>query len=172
MADAILIGSDIMHCEKSVEVVLVNAGMCFKGVHLENITVSKNRVFNDCNWNIYCSAAPSVLRIITVTSELQRRENTGSWKLSLAYLCGSRTIHFVGWGPTAVFLWWIYTSRCPRHAYRTSQSINASLGHVWCSKQQWFRVNMAKILNKDPVTYQRERDGFIRDLQHFHETRG
>ncbi|XP_069680492.1 AT-rich interactive domain-containing protein 2 isoform X3 [Periplaneta americana] len=31
---------------------------------------------------------------------------------------------------------------------------------------------MAKILNKDPVTYQRERDGFIRDLQHFHETRG
>ncbi|XP_021925461.1 AT-rich interactive domain-containing protein 2 isoform X4 [Zootermopsis nevadensis] len=31
---------------------------------------------------------------------------------------------------------------------------------------------MAKILNKDPVTYQRERDGFIRDLKHFHETRG
>nr|CAD7264071.1 unnamed protein product [Timema shepardi] len=31
---------------------------------------------------------------------------------------------------------------------------------------------MAKILNKDPATYQRERDAFIRDLQHFHETRG
>lgn len=88
MADAILIGSDIKHCEKSVEVGLMNAGMCFNGVHLEIITVSRNWVFIDCNWNIYCSAAPSVLRIITVTSELQRRENTGSWKLSLAYLCG------------------------------------------------------------------------------------
>ncbi|XP_066999629.2 AT-rich interactive domain-containing protein 2 isoform X2 [Anabrus simplex] len=31
---------------------------------------------------------------------------------------------------------------------------------------------MAKILNKDPVAYQRERDGFIRDLRQFHETRG
>lgn len=73
-------------------------------VHLENITVSKNGAFNDCKWNIYYSAAPSDLRIITARSELQRRENTGSWKVSLAYLCGSRTIHFVGWGPTAVFL--------------------------------------------------------------------
>lgn len=141
-------------------------------VHLENTKVSKNGVSNVSNCKIYYSAAPSDLRIIAVRSELQRRESTGSWKVSLAYLCGSRTIPFVGWGPTAIFLWWIYSSRCPRHAYRTSQSINASLEHVWCSKQQWFRVNMAKILNKDPVTYQRERDGFIRDLQHFHETRG
>ncbi|XP_012267900.2 AT-rich interactive domain-containing protein 2 isoform X3 [Athalia rosae] len=31
---------------------------------------------------------------------------------------------------------------------------------------------MAKFLNKDPVTYQRERDGFIKGLHHFHETRG
>lgn len=49
MADAILIGSDIIHCEKSFEVGLANAGMCFNGVHLENITVSKNWVCNDCN---------------------------------------------------------------------------------------------------------------------------
>ncbi|XP_043473761.1 AT-rich interactive domain-containing protein 2-like isoform X3 [Leptopilina heterotoma] len=32
--------------------------------------------------------------------------------------------------------------------------------------------NMAKFLNKDPVTYEREREGFIKDLHHFHETRG
>ena len=31
---------------------------------------------------------------------------------------------------------------------------------------------MAKILGKDPSTYPKERDGFLRDLQHFHETRG
>ncbi|KAJ8878781.1 hypothetical protein PR048_019367 [Dryococelus australis] len=31
---------------------------------------------------------------------------------------------------------------------------------------------MAKILNKDPATYQRERECFLRDLQQFHETRG
>ncbi|KAK0094669.1 hypothetical protein PV326_010342 [Microctonus aethiopoides] len=31
---------------------------------------------------------------------------------------------------------------------------------------------MAEILNKDPVTYERERDSFLRDLHHFHETRG
>lgn len=31
---------------------------------------------------------------------------------------------------------------------------------------------MAKILNKDPVTYQRERDSFIRELRQFHESRG
>ncbi|KRT80635.1 hypothetical protein AMK59_6340 [Oryctes borbonicus] len=31
---------------------------------------------------------------------------------------------------------------------------------------------MAKILGKDPVTYTKERDGFLRDLQHFHESRG
>ncbi|XP_033349462.1 AT-rich interactive domain-containing protein 2 isoform X3 [Bombus vosnesenskii] len=31
---------------------------------------------------------------------------------------------------------------------------------------------MAKILNKDPVTYERERDNFLKDLRHFHETRG
>ncbi|XP_034948457.1 AT-rich interactive domain-containing protein 2 isoform X5 [Chelonus insularis] len=33
-------------------------------------------------------------------------------------------------------------------------------------------MNMAKILNKDPVTYERERQNFIKELQHFHETRG
>ncbi|XP_034251223.1 AT-rich interactive domain-containing protein 2 isoform X2 [Thrips palmi] len=31
---------------------------------------------------------------------------------------------------------------------------------------------MAQVLNKDPITYQRERDGFLRELQHFHDTRG
>ncbi|CAH0561486.1 unnamed protein product [Brassicogethes aeneus] len=31
---------------------------------------------------------------------------------------------------------------------------------------------MAKILDKDPATYCKERDGFLRDLQHFHETKG
>ncbi|GJQ83093.1 hypothetical protein Trydic_g20104 [Trypoxylus dichotomus] len=31
---------------------------------------------------------------------------------------------------------------------------------------------MAKILGKDPVTYTKERDGFLRDLQHFHDSRG
>ncbi|XP_075234354.1 brahma associated protein 170kD isoform X2 [Lycorma delicatula] len=31
---------------------------------------------------------------------------------------------------------------------------------------------MAKILDKDPATYDRERDAFLKDLQHFHETRG
>ncbi|XP_076748649.1 brahma associated protein 170kD isoform X2 [Xylocopa sonorina] len=31
---------------------------------------------------------------------------------------------------------------------------------------------MAKILNKDPVTYERERENFMKDLRHFHETRG
>ncbi|XP_065205597.1 AT-rich interactive domain-containing protein 2 isoform X2 [Planococcus citri] len=31
---------------------------------------------------------------------------------------------------------------------------------------------MADILNKDPAVYQRERDAFIRDLRHFHESRG
>ncbi|XP_043267599.1 AT-rich interactive domain-containing protein 2 isoform X3 [Venturia canescens] len=31
---------------------------------------------------------------------------------------------------------------------------------------------MANILNKDPVTYERERDSFLRELHHFHETRG
>ncbi|XP_032671918.1 AT-rich interactive domain-containing protein 2 isoform X6 [Odontomachus brunneus] len=31
---------------------------------------------------------------------------------------------------------------------------------------------MAKILNKDPVTYERERENFLKDLRHFHETRG
>ncbi|XP_059480726.1 AT-rich interactive domain-containing protein 2 isoform X10 [Neocloeon triangulifer] len=31
---------------------------------------------------------------------------------------------------------------------------------------------MAKILNKDPVTYQKERDGFLRELHHFHDGRG
>ncbi|KAK3921732.1 AT-rich interactive domain-containing protein 2 [Frankliniella fusca] len=31
---------------------------------------------------------------------------------------------------------------------------------------------MAQVLNKDPITYQKERDGFLRELQHFHETRG
>ncbi|XP_018568229.1 AT-rich interactive domain-containing protein 2 isoform X2 [Anoplophora glabripennis] len=31
---------------------------------------------------------------------------------------------------------------------------------------------MAKILGKDQATYAKERDGFLRDLQHFHETRG
>ncbi|CAH1968878.1 unnamed protein product [Acanthoscelides obtectus] len=31
---------------------------------------------------------------------------------------------------------------------------------------------MANILGKDPATYSKERDGFLRDLQHFHETRG
>ncbi|XP_015111590.1 AT-rich interactive domain-containing protein 2 isoform X5 [Diachasma alloeum] len=31
---------------------------------------------------------------------------------------------------------------------------------------------MAKILNKDPVTYERERESFLRELHHFHETRG
>ncbi|XP_054261438.1 AT-rich interactive domain-containing protein 2 isoform X4 [Macrosteles quadrilineatus] len=31
---------------------------------------------------------------------------------------------------------------------------------------------MAKILNKDPALYQKERDTFIKELQHFHETRG
>ncbi|XP_033217810.1 AT-rich interactive domain-containing protein 2 isoform X2 [Belonocnema kinseyi] len=32
--------------------------------------------------------------------------------------------------------------------------------------------NMAKFLNKDPVTYERERESFLKDLHHFHETRG
>ncbi|XP_051155622.1 AT-rich interactive domain-containing protein 2 isoform X2 [Leptopilina boulardi] len=32
--------------------------------------------------------------------------------------------------------------------------------------------NMAKFLNKDPVTYERERESFIKELHHFHETRG
>ncbi|CAD6239175.1 GSCOCG00008625001-RA-CDS [Cotesia congregata] len=31
---------------------------------------------------------------------------------------------------------------------------------------------MAKILNKDPVTYERERLTFLKELHHFHETRG
>ncbi|XP_044020286.1 uncharacterized protein LOC122860511 isoform X2 [Aphidius gifuensis] len=31
---------------------------------------------------------------------------------------------------------------------------------------------MAKILNKDPITYERERDSFLKELHHFHETRG
>ncbi|XP_023289924.1 AT-rich interactive domain-containing protein 2 [Orussus abietinus] len=31
---------------------------------------------------------------------------------------------------------------------------------------------MAKILNKDPVTYERERETFLKELHHFHETRG
>lgn len=31
---------------------------------------------------------------------------------------------------------------------------------------------MAKILNKDPAVYVRERDAFLRELQHFHDTRG
>ncbi|KAK4887370.1 hypothetical protein RN001_003641 [Aquatica leii] len=31
---------------------------------------------------------------------------------------------------------------------------------------------MAKILDSDPFIYAKERDGFLRDLQHFHETRG
>lgn len=31
---------------------------------------------------------------------------------------------------------------------------------------------MAELLNKDPVTYERERDNFLKDLKHFHETRG
>ncbi|XP_026274441.1 AT-rich interactive domain-containing protein 2 isoform X6 [Frankliniella occidentalis] len=31
---------------------------------------------------------------------------------------------------------------------------------------------MAQVLNKDPITYQKERDGFLRELQHFHDTRG
>nr|CAI5859948.1 unnamed protein product [Callosobruchus analis] len=31
---------------------------------------------------------------------------------------------------------------------------------------------MANILGKDPATYSKERDGFLRDLHHFHETRG
>lgn len=31
---------------------------------------------------------------------------------------------------------------------------------------------MAKILGKDIATYAKEREGFLRDLQHFHETRG
>ncbi|GLV39949.1 bicoid stability factor [Carabus blaptoides fortunei] len=31
---------------------------------------------------------------------------------------------------------------------------------------------MARILDKDPATYGKERDGFVRDLQHFHDTRG
>lgn len=31
---------------------------------------------------------------------------------------------------------------------------------------------MAKILGKDTATYAKEREGFLRDLQHFHETRG
>ncbi|XP_031341065.1 uncharacterized protein LOC116169178 [Photinus pyralis] len=31
---------------------------------------------------------------------------------------------------------------------------------------------MAKILDTDPILYAKERDGFLRDLQHFHETRG
>ncbi|XP_014295018.1 AT-rich interactive domain-containing protein 2 isoform X4 [Microplitis demolitor] len=31
---------------------------------------------------------------------------------------------------------------------------------------------MAKILNKDPVTYERERLSFLKELHHFHETRG
>lgn len=31
---------------------------------------------------------------------------------------------------------------------------------------------MAKILNKDPVTYEKERENFLKDLRHFHETRG
>ncbi|KYN02709.1 AT-rich interactive domain-containing protein 2 [Cyphomyrmex costatus] len=31
---------------------------------------------------------------------------------------------------------------------------------------------MAKILNKDPVTYEKERENFLKELRHFHETRG
>lgn len=31
---------------------------------------------------------------------------------------------------------------------------------------------MAEILGKDEATYSKERDGFLRDLRHFHETRG
>ncbi|KAI4477611.1 hypothetical protein M0804_012728 [Polistes exclamans] len=31
---------------------------------------------------------------------------------------------------------------------------------------------MAKILDKDPVTYERERENFMKELRHFHETRG
>ncbi|KAK9875639.1 hypothetical protein WA026_009438 [Henosepilachna vigintioctopunctata] len=31
---------------------------------------------------------------------------------------------------------------------------------------------MAQVLEKDPATYSKERDGFLRDLQHFHDTRG
>ncbi|XP_039295382.1 AT-rich interactive domain-containing protein 2-like [Nilaparvata lugens] len=31
---------------------------------------------------------------------------------------------------------------------------------------------MAKILDKDPAIYERERDTFLKDLQHFHESRG
>ncbi|KAJ1529921.1 hypothetical protein ONE63_006650 [Megalurothrips usitatus] len=31
---------------------------------------------------------------------------------------------------------------------------------------------MAQVLNKDPITYQKERDEFLRELQHFHDTRG
>jgi AT-rich interactive domain-containing protein 2 len=31
---------------------------------------------------------------------------------------------------------------------------------------------MAKILDKNAATYPKERDGFLRDLHHFHETRG
>jgi len=104
-----------------------------------------------------------------VSCNVERAQGVGKW---VAYLCGVEQYPSSVGAQLLSFLWWIYSSRCPRHAYRTSQSINASLEHVWCSKQQWFRVNMAKILNKDPVTYQRERDGFIRDLQHFHETRG
>ncbi|CAB3363154.1 Hypothetical predicted protein [Cloeon dipterum] len=35
-----------------------------------------------------------------------------------------------------------------------------------------FVRGMAKILNKDPVTYQKERDAFLRELHHFHDGRG
>lgn len=31
---------------------------------------------------------------------------------------------------------------------------------------------MAKFLDKDPVTYERERESFLRSLTHFHDTRG
>lgn len=31
---------------------------------------------------------------------------------------------------------------------------------------------MADILGKDQATYSKEHDGFLRDLQHFHDTRG
>ncbi|KAG5888382.1 hypothetical protein JTB14_035688 [Gonioctena quinquepunctata] len=31
---------------------------------------------------------------------------------------------------------------------------------------------MAKIIGKDPATYSKEREAFLRDLQHFHEIRG
>ncbi|KAF0759138.1 Uncharacterized protein FWK35_00016071 [Aphis craccivora] len=31
---------------------------------------------------------------------------------------------------------------------------------------------MASVLNKDPASYAREKASFLRDLQHFHDTRG